>query len=313
MKDRLFLEFVLARQPTQSQLDRLLSVWDIEAEGARAATLLSYVQKECPELDFGAYTGPRLAGLYERNRFDNLRLLAHLAKIAVVLNAAGIVPAVGTDGALKLLRPWLPREMKTFPLIVEPDVFERTCALLADMGYVGEGTAEQRFFLEHDICLGVVAVSMAPVLTAGMRQTLTGGGEVLLPRKDELVRSLLADSGLVTDGRHLVANIALRCRDLAYLEGSTGEDIWRGRQEFWRFRAFHLAPVLVACERLRDAGGFSSARRLLSFLWHKPVHWVLMAIGRSRRLTTWYLRVSDRLQRGDKGLDLAFDGSRFGQ
>ena len=55
MKDRLFLEFVLARQPTQSQLDRLLSVWDIEA-----------------------------------------------------------------------------------------DVFERTCALLVDMGYVGEGTAERR-------------------------------------------------------------------------------------------------------------------------------------------------------------------------
>ena len=58
--DERMLKIALSASPAQEELDDFLSTWDIEKAGSHRALMLSYCMKAHPELEFPAYTGPRL-------------------------------------------------------------------------------------------------------------------------------------------------------------------------------------------------------------------------------------------------------------
>lgn len=137
--DQRLIDLTFAAEPKQAAVDALMKEWDIEAEGGGKACLLSYVLHAHPELDFGGYTAPRLKGLFVRNRFANLQLVAHFTKVGRVLNREGLTPLVIKGGAMKFLRPELPRDMGDidFVLPTRADV-ERVCSLVRELDYQGE-------------------------------------------------------------------------------------------------------------------------------------------------------------------------------
>lgn len=96
--DQRLIDLTFAAEPKQAAVDALMKEWDIEAEGGGKACLLSYVLHAHPELDFGGYTAPRLKGLFVRNRFANLQLVAHFTKVGRVLNREGLTPLVIKGG-----------------------------------------------------------------------------------------------------------------------------------------------------------------------------------------------------------------------
>lgn len=121
---------------TQNQLDAFLQNWDIECYGAQKALLLAYVQKKCPELDFGEYTGPRLKGLRAYYRFHNLELMAQYRKIVGKLNDLNIIPLIIKGGAIKHLRPELPRIMGDIDiLIADRKQFKEAIKIVDTMGF----------------------------------------------------------------------------------------------------------------------------------------------------------------------------------
>lgn len=120
----------------QSELDNFLNNWDIECYGAEGALLLSYIQKKFPQLDFKDYNGPRLTGLFNYYRFRNLELIAQYKKIVEKLNKNGIFPIIMKGGALKYLRPELPRIMGDIDILIpETEKFEQAKQIVLDMGY----------------------------------------------------------------------------------------------------------------------------------------------------------------------------------
>ena len=121
---------------SQDELDVFLKNWDIECYGAEGALLLSYIQKKFPQLDFKDYNGPRLTGLFNYYRFRNLELIAQYKKIVEKLNENNIFPIIMKGGALKYLRPELPRIMGDIDILVpNPEQFEQAVQIILNMGY----------------------------------------------------------------------------------------------------------------------------------------------------------------------------------
>ena len=79
----------LSENTSQKDLDRLLDIWDIEVKGGHKSLLLSYFQKYHPELDFHE-DAPRLKGLFNFYKFNNIRLAGEYKRIVRTLNAADI-------------------------------------------------------------------------------------------------------------------------------------------------------------------------------------------------------------------------------
>lgn len=137
--DQRLIDLTFAVEPSQAAVDALLQEWDIEVAGAGKAGLLSYVLNAHPELDFGDYTAPRLKGLFMRNRFANLKLVAHFTKVGRRLNDLGLRPLVIKGGAMKFLRPELPRDMGDIDFLLPTRAeVERVCGLVRELGYQGE-------------------------------------------------------------------------------------------------------------------------------------------------------------------------------
>jgi len=136
-KNQRLLQIYFCNELTQQDLDRFLKKWDIETVHTDEALLLAYVQKHHPDLDFGEYCGPRLSGLFSYHRFHNLELMAHFSKIVKALNKENIFPMILKGGAMKFLRPELPRIMGDMDVLV-PAVAEYHQAqkIVLNLGYV---------------------------------------------------------------------------------------------------------------------------------------------------------------------------------
>jgi|LSQX01.3.fsa_nt_gb hypothetical protein len=134
--DERLLRMALSADPAQESLDALMETWDIEAEGGKKALLLSYFMKMHPELTFPSHTGPRLTGLLNYYRFQNIRLIAQFKKICVELKMRGIDFIVLKGGAMKSLRPAFPRVMNDIDILVRASDFNKVGALCRRLGYV---------------------------------------------------------------------------------------------------------------------------------------------------------------------------------
>lgn len=134
--DRVLLNLVFAKEPTQQLLDEGMRDCDIEALGAQKCILLSYLMHEHPGLHFSDYAAPRLKGLITYFRFANMKVLAHFSKIGKALNTAGIPMLVFKGGAMKVLRPELSRPMSDVDILVPREWFAEAVRIGESLGYL---------------------------------------------------------------------------------------------------------------------------------------------------------------------------------
>ncbi len=133
--DRLLLDFAFSKSLTQENLDLFLSEWDIEKAGSHKSLIVSYIAKMNGHLKFTPYEFPRLEGLLKFYRFKNLNLIAHYTKLGKAWNKEGIKPLVFKGGAMKFLRPDLPRTMGDIDVIVPNDSFMESAKIAKSIGY----------------------------------------------------------------------------------------------------------------------------------------------------------------------------------
>ena len=131
-----FVNLFMKPDLAQAELDKFLNAWDIEQHGADTALLLAYVMNEHPDLTFNDYTAPRLSGVKNYFRFKNLERVAEFKKVVGALNERGIVPLILKGGAMRHLRPNLPRVMNDIDILL-PDVksYEQALKIATDLGY----------------------------------------------------------------------------------------------------------------------------------------------------------------------------------
>ena len=134
--DQEFLSFIFAKNPTQESLDHCLSVCDIEALGAGKCILLSYLIHNNPKLKLSKYAGPRINGLITYYRFANMKTLSHFSRIGKAYNAAGISMLLFKGGAMKVLRPELPRPMGDVDILIPANRIEEATRIGEGLGYL---------------------------------------------------------------------------------------------------------------------------------------------------------------------------------
>lgn len=135
-KDKLLLELAFKKDLTQAELDDFLANWDIEKHGSDTALILAHIMKNHPHLQFNSYTAPRLTGVKNYYRFQNLRLLAQYQNIVKILNKHNIFPLIIKGGAMKHLRPDLPRIMNDIDIIFHTkQEYNLALKTVKDLGY----------------------------------------------------------------------------------------------------------------------------------------------------------------------------------
>ncbi len=134
-RDSKLIDLVFSSNPTQEALDKLIQEWDIEARPMGKTMLLAYFMKMHPELEFNAYTGPRLDGLIKMQKFKNMAIIAHFVKIVRELNKNGITPVILKGGAMRHLRPEFPRIMGDIDILVPEKDFFKAAKIAEDLGY----------------------------------------------------------------------------------------------------------------------------------------------------------------------------------
>ena len=134
--DKTLIDFAFSERVEQSDVDEFIKNWDIEEAGGTKALLLSYMIKEQPHIKFSQYEAPRLEGLFNFYRFRNLQTIAHYTKIGKKLNENNIFPMILKGGAMKYLRPELPRVMEDIDILVSSDAeFSKACEIAENLGY----------------------------------------------------------------------------------------------------------------------------------------------------------------------------------
>ena len=133
--DELLLNLIFSNKTTQEDLDKFLSQWDIEVMGGHKALILSYFMKMHPELNYPEYVAPRLKGLFQYYRFQNMKLISHYKKICNKLNLLNIDFLIFKGGCIKYLRPDYPRVMGDIDILVDKKHWKK-CGIAAEqMGY----------------------------------------------------------------------------------------------------------------------------------------------------------------------------------
>ena len=73
--DQNLIKMAFCDNPTQNDLDTFLNKWDIEVAGGAKSLMLAYFMKLHSELNFPEYVGPRLKGLLNYYKFQNMKLI----------------------------------------------------------------------------------------------------------------------------------------------------------------------------------------------------------------------------------------------
>lgn len=129
------IRLIFSKNPTQAELDNFLKTYDIEVAGGYKSLMLSYFMKMHPELNFTMYETPRLKGVFNYFRFQNLKLVSSFVKIAKILNDNGIPIVVLKGYAIKYFRPDLPRPMGDIDIIVKEKDYLKCIEICKKLGY----------------------------------------------------------------------------------------------------------------------------------------------------------------------------------
>ncbi len=133
--EKKLLKLAFSNRVIQEDLDELLKIWDIEVKGSAKSLMLAYIMKMHPDMKFTAYEEPRLQGLLKFYRYKNLDIISHYGKICRALNNAGITPLILKGGAMKYLRPELPRVMGDIDILVPEKDFMKSANVASELGY----------------------------------------------------------------------------------------------------------------------------------------------------------------------------------
>lgn len=134
--EQAFVDLFIKPDLSQAELDDFLNSWDIEQHGADTALLLAYVMNEHPKLKFNDYTAPRLSGVKNYFRFKNLNRIAEFKKFVCALNEKGIAPLILKGGAMRHLRPNLPRVMNDIDILLKDmNAYKQALKIAENMGY----------------------------------------------------------------------------------------------------------------------------------------------------------------------------------
>ena len=133
--DDLLLKLIFSEKNTQEDLDKFLEHWDIEVVGGHKALMLAYFMKMHPELKYSDYIAPRLKGLLQFYRFQNMKLISHYTRIGKELAKANINFLIFKGGCMKYLRPEFPRVMGDIDILVKKSDWEKAGKIAEQMGY----------------------------------------------------------------------------------------------------------------------------------------------------------------------------------
>lgn len=134
-KDEKLINLVFSEKINQQDLDEFLKDYDIEVAGSNKSLLLSYFMKMHPELSFNEYSGPRLRGLLDFYRFQNMKLISHFTKICNELKKENIDVLIFKGGAMKFLRPEFSRAMGDIDALVREKDYKKAGLIAENMGY----------------------------------------------------------------------------------------------------------------------------------------------------------------------------------
>ena len=137
-EEKKLMKLIFSNNPTHKDLYELLKVCDIEVKLAHKTLLLAYFQKRHPQLQFTQYEAPRLKGLLQNFRFKNMKVISPFVKVGKTLNDNGIIPMILKGGAMKHLRPELPRVMGDIDILVQEKDFMRSIELSLPLGFYYE-------------------------------------------------------------------------------------------------------------------------------------------------------------------------------
>ena len=192
------LNLIFSKAPTQKQLDEFLPTYDIEVVGGYKALLLSYFMKMHPELSFTAYETPRLKGLFNFFRFQNLDLISKFSKIGKIFRENGIQMMILKGFAMKCLRPDLPRAMGDIDILTFDRDFIKAYQIVQKLGYRMSLEPHSIDLHEPDSDAGVLDIhrwinmdsgkgqKLNQYLLKRARQTKIGGLDVLIPSNEDL-------------------------------------------------------------------------------------------------------------------------------
>lgn len=134
--DKKLFTLAFSPNPTQEDLDKFLSDYDIEVAGSAKSLMLSYFMKMHPQLNFTEYETPRLKGLLNFFKFKNIRNFAHFKKIGKALNNANIPFLIIKGGVMKYLRPNLSRNMGDIDILLKNrSDFAKAGDIARELGY----------------------------------------------------------------------------------------------------------------------------------------------------------------------------------
>lgn len=146
--DKILLNLVFSKNPTQDDLDDFLAKWDIEVVGGNKALMLSYFMKMHPSLKYSDYVAPRLKGLLQYYRFKNMKLISHYTKICRKLEKEKIDFMIFKGGCMKHLRPEYPRVMGDIDILVIEKDWKKCGEIVQKMGY--------------DVCWDIHSIDLHP-------------------------------------------------------------------------------------------------------------------------------------------------------
>ena len=196
--DLKLLNLIFSQNPTQEQLDEFLPTYDIEVAGSYKVLLLSYFMKMLPHLRFTTYETPRLKGLLNFYRFQNLELISKFVKIGRIFKENGIKMMVLKGFAMKCLRPDLPRAMGDIDILTFGRDFVKAYEIIQKMGYRMALEPHSIDVHEPDSEAGVLDIHrwvnidngkgqiLNKYLLKRARQTKIGGLNVLIPSNEDL-------------------------------------------------------------------------------------------------------------------------------
>lgn len=192
------LNLIFSKTSTQKQLDEFLPTYDIEVVGGYKTLLLSYFAKMHPQLRFTDYETPRLKGLLNFYRFQNLELISKFSKIGKVFRENGIQMMILKGFAMKCLRPDLPRAMGDIDIITFGRDFIKAYQIAQKLGYRMSLEPHSIDLHEPDSEAGVLDIhrwvnidsgkgqALNKYLLKRARQTKIGGLDVLIPSNEDL-------------------------------------------------------------------------------------------------------------------------------
>ncbi len=204
-KDLKFIDLIFSQNPTQEELDNFLKTYDIEKAGSNKALMLSYFMKLHPELKFNSYNTPRLKGLLNYFRFQNLNLMTYFSKIGKVLNQNNIPVLIMKGLAMKYLRPELSRSMGDTDILVPEKDYLKCIKLARKMGYRLEIYLHSVDLHEPDSEAGIMDIhrfiymyslrerKLNKYLFERAKEATLGGVKILVPCYEDLLFILLAN------------------------------------------------------------------------------------------------------------------------